>query len=99
MEQQKMVFSSEAKDDVSTITYGNGVLEFDVAKILIESEADTVYQGSFDIRILFPQGAQGYVYTTDMRMQTSNQKFTGSNLTVPFLYDTTGMEQGAESFI
>lgn len=96
MEQQKMVFSSEAKDDVSTITYGNGVLEFDVAKILIESEADTVYQGSFDIRILFPQGAQGYVYTTDMRMQTSNQKFTGSNLTVPFLYDTTGMEQGDE---
>ena len=98
MEQQKTVFSSEPKDDVSTITYGNGVLEFDVVKVSIEAEADTVFQGSFDVRILSPQGAQGYVYTTDMRMQTSNQKFKGSNLTVPFLYDTTGMEQGDEAF-
>ena len=81
MEQQKTVFSSEPKDDVSTITYGNGVLEFDVVKVSIEAEADTVFQGSFDVRILSPQGAQGYVYTTDMRMQTSNQKFKGSNLT------------------
>lgn len=98
VEQQKMVFSSEPKDDVSTITYGNGVLEFDVVKVSIEAEADTVFQGSFDVRILSPQGAQGYVYTTDMRMQTSNQKFKGSNLTVPFLYDTTGMEQSDEAF-
>ena len=96
MEQQQTVFSSVSKDDVSTITYGNGVLEFDVAKVLIEAEVGSVYQGSFDVRILSPKGAQGYVYTTDMRMQTSNQKFKGSNLTVPFLYDTTGMEQGDE---
>ena len=96
MEQQKTVFSSDSKDDVSTIIYGNGVLEFDVAKVLIEAEADAVFQGSFGIHILSPQGAEGYVYTSDMRMQTSNKRFKGSNLTVPFLYDTTGMEQGDE---
>lgn len=98
MEQQKTMFSSGKKDDVSTITYGNGVLEFDVVRVSIEAEANTVFQGNFDVRILSPQGAQGYVYTTDMRMQTSNQKFKGCNLTVPFLYNTTGMEPGDEAY-
>ena len=53
VEQQKTVFSSEPKDDVSTITYGNGVLEFDVVKVSIEALMFTsfLHRGHKDMSI------------------------------------------------
>lgn len=86
--------ASAAADGVSTILYSNGLLEFDVSKVVAEVGVDSKYQGSFNLNVGSGQEVSGLVYASDIRMQTSNQKFSGKHLNVPFIFDSTGMEQG-----
>ena len=81
----------DLSDQISTITYGNGILDFDVDKVIIRTEADMVYQGSFQIRVHTQTQVHGYICASDIRLQISHDMFDGKSLTVPFLYDTTGM--------
>lgn len=81
----------DLSDQISTITYGNGVLDFDVDKVIIRTEADTLYQGSFRIQVHTPAQVHGYICASDIRLQISHDMFDGKSLNVPFLYDTTGM--------
>lgn len=82
------------EEDASTTLYGNGILQFSVPKIKIETGKDREYTGCFDIRTCTDCELRGHVYVTDSRMRTSDQAFCGKNLQVPFVYDTTGMGQG-----
>lgn len=74
--------------------YGGGTLEFDVPMLEIVAEAGKEYKGKFQIRVCSEHEASGNVYTTDYRVECPKGGFKGKNLEVPFIFDTTGMEQG-----
>ena len=67
----------DLSDQISTITYGNGVLDFDVDKVIIRTEADTLYQGSFRIQVHTPAQVHGYICASDIRLQISHDMFDG----------------------
>ncbi|MBQ8188426.1 MAG: hypothetical protein IJZ44_01460 [Lachnospiraceae bacterium] len=76
------------------IEYREGTLEFDVDSLEIRVEADTNYKGSFRMLAHAKVRAEGKIYTTDHRMNCSDKGFRGTDMEVPFLYDTTGLESG-----
>lgn len=74
--------------------YGSGALEFDVPMLEISAQAGKEYRGKFQILVHSEHEAVGNVYTNDYRIECPKGKFKGKNLEVPFVFDTTGMEQG-----
>lgn len=76
------------------IEYREGTLEFDVDTLEIRVEADACYTGSFHMSSNGMVKAEGKIYTTDQRMKCSDKGFRGTDMEVPFLYDTTGLESG-----
>lgn len=80
--------------NVSTTKYGNGILEFDVPKVSIQVDCDTMYRGSFNLLSCQDKDIRGYIYANHFRLNVPEQMFCGRNLNIPFEFDSTGMEYG-----
>lgn len=76
------------------IKYCSGTLEFNAPMIQIEAEADKEYRGQFQIIAHLEENAEGYIFATDYRISCPEQKFSGKNMEVPFIFDASGMERG-----
>ena len=72
----------------------NGSLDFSCAKIEISIPAGSVYEGSF--RICSAPGVltDGYIYTSDLRMECLTPTFSGSDEEIFFCFHGDYMEEG-----
>lgn len=74
--------------------YENGSLDFSCAKIEINIPAGKTQEGTF--RILSTPGCftEGYVNTTDLRMECLNPEFSGSDEEIAYCFHGGDMEEG-----
>ena len=76
--------------------YDNGSLDFSCPRIELSVHAGCVEEGSFTI--YGPQGCvtEGYIVSSDLRMQCITQSFGGSQDEIFYRVDTSEMEAGNE---
>ncbi len=74
--------------------YENGSLDFSCAKIEIGIPAGGVYEGNFHIYATSGVLADGYVNTTDLRMECLTSAFAGSDVEIAFRFHGENMEEG-----
>lgn len=76
--------------------FDNGSLDFSCPRIELSLLADTVEEGSFSI--YGPEGrvTEGYVVSSDLRMECITRGFSGSEDEILYRFDTRGMEDGEE---
>lgn len=87
------------KQVVDQILEGNylceiGSLDFSCAKIEIELMQGETVPGSFLIRGEHTDIVEGYVYSTDYRMEVLTPDFQGSESEISFLFHADGVEEG-----
>ena len=74
----------------------NGSLDFSCPRIDISLHADTVTEDSFTIYGPVGQMTEGYVVSSDLRMECMTQSFGGSQDEIHYRFDSHGMEVGEE---
>lgn len=74
--------------------YENGSLDFSCAKIEISIPAGESYEGTFGIRSTPGQLTDGYINTTDFRMECLTPAFSGSDAEIAFCFHGENMEEG-----
>ncbi len=74
--------------------YENGSLDFSCAKIEIVIPRGVVYEGSFQITSSSGYSANGYVYSSDIRMECLTPEFSGSDVEVFYCFHGDTMEEG-----
>lgn len=74
----------------------NGPLDLSCSRIDISLCADSVWEGSFEI--YGPEGvpAEGYVVSSDLRMECLTRSFSGEHSEILCRFDSHGMEAGEE---
>lgn len=76
--------------------FDNGSLDFSCPRIEMSLLAGTVEEGSFSV--YGPEGrvTEGYVVSSDLRMECMTQNFSGSEDQILYRFDARGMEEGEE---
>lgn len=74
--------------------YDNGSLDFSCAKIEISIPAGSTYEGSFRLNSASGILTEGYVSTTDLRMECLTSAFSGSDEEIAFCFHGEYMEEG-----
>lgn len=76
--------------------FDNGSLDFSCPRIEMSLLTDTVEEGSFSI--YGPEGrvTEGYVVSSDLRMECITRGFGGSEDEILYRFDSRGMEEGEE---
>ncbi len=72
----------------------SGTLDFSCAKIEITIPAGSCYEGTFRIRSTPGTLTNGYIHTTDSRMECFTTNFTGSDEEIAFCFHGEHMEAG-----
>lgn len=74
--------------------FGNGSLDFSCPRIDLSVHADTIEEGSF--LIYGPEGkvTEGYVVSSDLRMECLTKSFSGSKDEILYRFNASGMEAG-----
>ena len=75
---------------------GNGSLDFSCPRVDISLHADTVTEDFFTVYGPEGQMTEGYVVSTDLRMECMTQSFGGSQDEIHYRFDSHGMEAGEE---
>lgn len=81
------ILNENFNTDSHTLSFSTPVIELSVNE-------GTTYEGSFDILGPVDEYVEGFVSTTNMRMNLPVSEFSGSNVTVPFSFDTIGLSDG-----
>lgn len=76
--------------------FDKGSLDFSCPRIELSLLADTVEEGSFSIYGPEGQVTEGYVVSSDLRMECMTQGFSGSQDEILYRFDARGMEEGEE---
>lgn len=74
--------------------YENGSLDFSCAKIELTMQKGMLYEGSFVITASPGRFVNGFVYTSDYRMECLTPEFTGSEAEIAFCFHGENMEEG-----
>lgn len=74
--------------------YDNGSLDFSCAKIEISLPAGNRYEGTFRIRSTPGIYTEGYVSSTDMRMECLTDTFSGNDAEISFCFCGENTEEG-----
>ena len=74
--------------------YENGSLDFSCAKIEINIPAGSSYEGTFHVRSTPGQITDGYISTTELRMECLTPEFVGSDEEIAFCFHGEDMEEG-----
>ncbi|MBE5873433.1 MAG: hypothetical protein E7287_03395 [Lachnospiraceae bacterium] len=74
--------------------YENGSLDFSCAKIELTLQKGCTYEGSFTITATEGQYANGYVTSTDLRMECLTPEFSGNHAEIGFCFHGEYMEEG-----
>lgn len=74
----------------------NGSLSFSCPRIELTVHADTVEEGSFTVYGPEGQETEGYVVSSDLRMECVTKGFTGSKDEILYRFDAGGMSAGEE---
>lgn len=74
--------------------YENGGLEFSESRIEIKLQAGKNYEGSFHLSGKPGHITEGYVYSSDGRMECLTQRFSGTGEEIGYLFHGKGMETG-----
>uniref|UniRef100_UPI004055D5C7 DUF5717 family protein n=1 Tax=Acetatifactor sp. TaxID=1872090 RepID=UPI004055D5C7 len=74
--------------------YENGSLDFSCTKVEISIPAGSVYEGTFRIRSTSGVLTDGYVITTDLRMECITPGFSGGDEEIAFCFHGENMEEG-----
>ncbi len=76
------------------LDYENGSLDFSCTKLELTLYRDENTEGSFTV--YGPKGriTEGYVYSTEKRMQCPVSEFSGEEKEIPYYFDGTGLEEG-----
>lgn len=76
--------------------FDKGSLDFSCPRIELSLLADTVEEGSFSVYGPEGQVTEGYVVSSDLRMECMTQGFSGSQDEILYRFDARGMEAGEE---
>ena len=74
--------------------YENGSLDFSCAKVEITLQKGYVYEGSFTITAAQEGYVNGFVTSSDLRMECLTPEFTGSQAEICFCFHGEHMEEG-----
>ncbi len=74
--------------------YENGSLDFSCAKIELALQKGMFYEGTFMITAAKGRFVNGFVYTSDYRMECLTPEFTGSEAEIAFCFHGENMEEG-----
>lgn len=74
--------------------YESGSLDFSCAKIEISIPKGSIYEGSFYISSTSDCYTNGYVSTSDIRMQCLTPEFVGNDVEISFCFHGENMEEG-----
>ena len=74
--------------------YENGSLDFSCAKIELTLQKGMLYDGSFIINAGAGRLVNGFVYSSDYRMECLTPEFTGSRVEIAFCFHGENMEEG-----
>ena len=74
--------------------YERGELSFSVNRIEINLRAGEDYEGSFHLSGKPEYITEGYLYTSDSRMECLTKRFSGTGEEIGFLFHGKGMESG-----
>lgn len=74
--------------------YENGSLDFSCTKLELTLYRDEKTEGSF--KVYGPKGrlTEGYVYSTEKRMECLTEEFVGEEEEIAYSFDATGLEEG-----
>ena len=75
---------------------GGGFLEFSCPRVELTLRAGAAAEGSFTVCGRGGCTAEGYVVSTDLRMECLTQSFSGSREEIRYRFDAGGLEAGAE---
>ena len=70
-------------------------LSFSCSQITCEAQRDKIVKGSFFIVAEDQYKAEGYVYSSDLRMMIPNPQFGGLRMEVCFQFDAHGLTEGS----
>ncbi len=74
--------------------YENGSLDFSYAKVEISIPAGGVFEGTFRVRSTPGCLTNGYIHTTDLRMECLTPSFSGIDEEIAFCFHGENMEEG-----
>lgn len=74
--------------------YENGSLDFSCAKIELSIPQGGIYEGSFHITSSPGQITDGYVTSSDIRMECLTPEFSGSDVEIFYCFHSENMEEG-----
>ena len=72
-------------------------MELSCQRIQLEVDVDTVTEGSFTVFGLPGRVTEGYVVSSDLRMQCVSREFSGVQDEIFYRFDAHGMEPGEEA--
>lgn len=76
--------------------FDNGSLDFSCPRIEMSLHADTVEEGSFFVYGPRGRATEGYVVSSDLRMECMTRNFSGSQDEIFYRFDARGTEEGEE---
>ena len=76
--------------------FDNGSLDFSCPRIDISLHADETAEGFFTVYGPVGRMTEGYVVSSDLRMECVTQSFSGSQDEIHYRFDADGMEEGEE---
>lgn len=76
--------------------FDNGSLDFSCPRVEIALHADETAEGSFTVYGPVGRMTEGYVVSSDLRMECVTQSFSGSQDEIQYRFDAHGMEEGEE---
>lgn len=76
--------------------YENGSLDFSCNKIELTLLRETIYEGSFTINSVPGRLTNGYVVSSDLRMECLTTEFTGSNAEIAYCFHGEHLVEGDE---
>ncbi|MBR5337479.1 MAG: hypothetical protein IK152_05795 [Lachnospiraceae bacterium] len=70
-------------------------ITFDDREFEISVERDKVYRGSFKLEVNDGRRAEGFVYSSDHRMNVVTREFDGNSVEIKYEFNSFGMEPGS----
>lgn len=74
--------------------FDDASIDFSESKVEMVVRKDEVEKGSFQIKSSGGGIAEGYLYTTNIRMVCEEKEFCGNEVTIHFLFNAAGLEDG-----
>lgn len=69
-------------------------LKFKESKIELTLNAGDICEGYIEVKTDNDTPMEGYVYSSSFRMRLGTDRISGSSISIPYEYDTAGMQQG-----